>query len=122
MLRTALAERVAARVLHPAEQLHAPHLIDIEITQALRRLTQSGSLGPRRSELALAAFEDMALERHAHGDLLRRIWTLREAMTAYDGAYVALAEALAAPLVTCDGRLARAHGHSAEIELIAEAA
>ena len=120
VLRTQLAERIAARMLHPAEELHAPHLIDIEVTQTLRRLAQSAALLPARAQLALTDFGDLAIERHAHPALLRRIWALRAAMSAYDGAYVALAEALAAPLLTCDGRLARAHGHTAEIELIAE--
>ena len=120
VLRTQLAERIASRVLHPAQELHAPHLIDVEVTQTLRRLTQSAALAPARAELALADFGDLAIERHAHGALLRRIWALRAVMSAYDGAYVALAEALATPLVTCDGRLARAHGHTAEIELIAD--
>ena len=118
LLRTPLAERIAARVLHPKEQLHAPHLIDIEVTQVLRRLVRSAGLTPARVELALADFGDLPIERHAHGVLLRRIWTLRAALSAYDGAYVALAEALAAPLLTCDGRLSRAHGHTADIELI----
>jgi len=120
VLRTQLAARIAKRVLNPAQELHAPHLVDIEVTQTLRRLTQSAALAPTRAELALADFEDLAIERHAHPALLRRIWALRSAMSAYDGAYVALAEALAAPLVTCDARLARAHGHGAEIELIAD--
>ncbi len=120
VLRTPLAERIAARTLHPAQQLHAPELIDIEVTQTLRRLAQSAALEPARAGLALADFADLAIERHAHGALLRRIWSLRAAMTAYDAAYVALAEALAAPLLTCDARLARAHAHGAEIELVAD--
>jgi predicted nucleic acid-binding protein len=118
LLRTRRAERIAARVLDPTEELHAPHLIDIEVAQVLRRLVRSADLTPTRANLAIADFGDLAIERHAHGTLLRRIWALRAALSAYDGAYVALAEALAAPLVTCDGRLARAHGHTADIELI----
>ena len=119
VLRTPLAERIAALVLDASEQLHAPHLIDIEVAQVLRRLAQSAELTPARAALALADFCDLAIERHAHGVLLRRVWSLRTVMSAYDASYVALAEALAAPLVTCDGRLARAPGHTAEIELIA---
>jgi predicted nucleic acid-binding protein len=119
VLRTPLAERIAALVLDASEQLHAPHLIDIEVAQVLRRLAQAAELTPARAALALADFCDLAIERHAHGVLLRRVWSLRTVMSAYDASYVALAEALAAPLVTCDGRLARAPGHTAEIELIA---
>jgi predicted nucleic acid-binding protein len=119
VLRTPLAERIAALVLDASEQLHAPHLIDTEVAQVLRRLAQSAELTPARAALALADFCDLAIERHAHGILLRRVWSLRTVMSAYDASYVALAEALAAPLVTCDGRLARAPGHTAKIELIA---
>lgn len=119
VLRTPLSERIASRALQPAEELHAPHLIDVEVAQVLRRLAQSTELAPARAALALADFGDLAIERHAHGALLRRVWSLRAVMSAYDAAYVALAEALASPLLTCDGRLARAHGHAAQIELIA---
>jgi predicted nucleic acid-binding protein len=119
VLRTDRADRIAARALDPAQHLHAPHLIDIELTQVLRRLVQSRELAPARAELALLDFAHLTIERHPHTLLLRRIWVLRSAMSAYDGAYVALAEALAAPLLTCDERLARAHGHRANIELVA---
>ena len=118
VLQTPLAERIAARVLNPMQQLHAPHLIDIEVTQVLRRLARSAEVTAARAALALKDFEDLSIERHAHGVLLRRIWALRAALSAYDGAYVALAEALAEALLSSDGRLARAHGHTAEIELI----
>ncbi|HWD23638.1 MAG TPA: type II toxin-antitoxin system VapC family toxin [Burkholderiales bacterium] len=63
-------------------------------------------------------FRDLLIERHAHADLLPRIWQLRESVSARDASYIALAEALDAPLVTCDAKLARSHGHSAQIELI----
>ena len=119
VLRTPLAERIASRALQAAEEMHAPHLIDIEVAQALRRLSQSSDLPPVRAGLALADFRDLAIERHAHGALLPRIWSLRAVMSAYDASYVALAEALASPLLTCDGRLARAPAHTAHIELIA---
>jgi len=118
VVRTERAERIAGRVLNASERLHAPHLIEIEVTQVLRRLLQSRELSVARAEQALTDFRDMVIEHHAHGWLLGRIWELRAAMSAYDAAYVALAEVLEAPLVTCDERLARAHGHSAHIELI----
>jgi predicted nucleic acid-binding protein len=118
VLQTPRAERIAARALHPTERLHAPHLIDIEVAQVLRRLVQVKEITLTRADLALADFEELVIERHAHRPLLRRVWGLRTALSAYDAAYVALAEALTAPMLTCDGKLARSHGHTAKIELV----
>jgi predicted nucleic acid-binding protein len=118
VLQTPRAERVAARALHPAERIHAPHLIDVEVAQVLRRLIHAKELTPARGALALGDFADLVVERHSHQQLLGRIWSLRASLSAYDAAYVALAEALAAPMLTCDDKLARAHGHSAKIELV----
>lgn len=105
-------------VLRSGEELHAPHLIDVEFTQALRRFVAARQLDAGAARQALDDFGDLALERHAHTLLLPRIWELRDAMSAYDAAYVALAELLDVPLVTCDARLSRAHAHRAEIRLI----
>jgi predicted nucleic acid-binding protein len=120
ILRTPKSDRIAARLLDPAQRLHAPELIDIEVTQVLRRLHLARELTLERAGIAIADFESLVVERHPHRPLMRRIWALRSLMSAYDGAYVALAEALAAPLVTCDERLSRAHGHDAKVELIAD--
>ncbi|HEY8051410.1 MAG: type II toxin-antitoxin system VapC family toxin [Steroidobacterales bacterium] len=117
LLRTSRAERLMERALAASERLHAPHLLDIEIAQALRRLVQRQEITARRAEQALADYAQLLIERHVHQPLLERIWQLRDALTAYDGAYVALAEALDAPLLTCDAKLARSHGHRATIEL-----
>jgi predicted nucleic acid-binding protein len=103
----------------PLTSLHAPHLVDIEVTHAFRRLVQRKDITAVRAEEGLADFAQLPIERHGHQALTRRIWQLRDAMTAYDGAYVALAEALDAPLLTCDAKLAHAHGHRARIDLIA---
>jgi predicted nucleic acid-binding protein len=84
----------------------------------LRRLTHLKEITAARAHEALDDYAGLLVERSAHRELLRRVWELRETMTVYDGAYVALAEALDAPLVTCDGRLARSHGHSATVELV----
>jgi predicted nucleic acid-binding protein len=117
LLQTELGVRIGARVLDPAERLFAPHLLDVEVTQVLRRLTQLREIDPARSLQALDDYRALLIERIAHNDLLSRIWELRDSLTAYDAAYVALAEALGSPLLTCDAKLARAHGHRATIEL-----
>ena len=118
VLQTPRAERIAARALHPAERLHAPHLIDVEVAQAMRRLLQSREITAARADVALSDFEGLVIERHAHRPLFRRVWGLRASLSAYDATYVALAEALAAPMLTCDDKLARAHGHKAKIEVV----
>lgn len=117
VLRTERGGRVADRVLDPRERLHGPHLLDIEVAQTLRRLVLLKELQPRRAELALDDYLALVIERYAHVDLLPRLWSLRDALTAYDAAYVALAEGLGAPVVTCDAKLARSHGHTAAMEL-----
>ena len=118
LLRTTRGDRVATLALAPEERLHAPHLLDIEVVQALRRLVQLGDLTPARAQQALDDHAAIGVERHAHQNLLPRIWQLRESISAYDAAYVALAEALEAPLLTCDAKLARSHGHRANVELV----
>ena len=118
LLRTDRADRLMQRALAASERLHAPHLLEIEVAKALRRLVQRDEITNARAEQAFDDFAHLVIERHAHPPLLPRIWQLRDALSAYDGAYVALAEALPAPLLTCDAKLARAHGHRATIELI----
>ena len=110
-------ERIEQRVLANTGRLHAPHLIDLEVTQVLRRFVRAGSVGAAQAIAALDAWGALAVTRHGHQSLLRRIWELRDALTAYDAAYVALAEMLDAPLLTCDAKLAGAAGHAARIEL-----
>lgn len=97
--------------------LHAPHLIDIEILHALRRLAAGSQLSEDRATDALRDFGELTFVRYPHQPLAGRIWELRHNLTAYDAAFVALAEALGASLITCDSRLAGAPGHSARIEL-----
>ena len=98
--------------------MHAPHLLDVEVAHAMRRWVFQGGLTARRGREALEDFESLSIERYPHGPLIPRIWELRESVTAYDAAYLALAEVLDAPLVTRDARLARATGHAASIELV----
>ena len=97
--------------------LHAPHLLDVELLHALRRLVRRGELTQERAADARADFAELAVVRYGHEPLADRTWELREGMTAYDATFVALAETLAVPLVTCDARLANAPGTPAMIEL-----
>lgn len=118
LLQTPLGGRVEPYFFDDAPDLHAPHLVDVEVTQALRRLVRAGEVTAARAQDALADLVDLDLERHAHVDLLPRAWTLRDNLTAYDAMYVVLADALDATLVTCDGPLARAPVHRARVILI----
>jgi len=99
------------------EELHAPHLLDVEFLHGLRRLVAGKQLSLGRAEEAREDLDDLAIIRYPHSPLADRIWQLRDALSSYDAAFVALAEALGAPLITCDGRLARSAAHSAAIEL-----
>lgn len=98
-------DQARARLLH--EQLAAPDLVDLEVCSAFRRLSSSGSLPPRRAELALADLDALPMQRVPSRTLLPRCWELRLALTVYDAAYVALAERLSVSLLTADTRLAR---------------
>jgi predicted nucleic acid-binding protein len=108
LLQTEAAGPVTDRIFARDETLHAPHLVDVEVAQVLRRYSLGGEIDEERGREALADLADLPLERYPHGALLPRVWELRRNFTAYDAAYLALAEALDAPLVTCDGRLGRA--------------
>ncbi|HWD45699.1 MAG TPA: type II toxin-antitoxin system VapC family toxin [Actinomycetota bacterium] len=100
--------------------LYAPHLLDIEFLHALRRLVLGRQLSEDRAADAHGDFADLAITRYEHTVVADRIWQLRHSLTAYDATFVALAELLDAPLVTCDARLARAPGRHATIELFAD--
>jgi predicted nucleic acid-binding protein len=118
LLGTTLGVKCLGRLLRPGEALFAPHLLDIEVAHVLRRYERQNDLTSARAREALADLSDFPITRYSHEPLLERIWELRHSMTAYDAAYVALAEALDVPLVTCDARLGRAHGHRARMEVI----
>lgn len=118
LLQTPAGKTVERRIFSPNETLHAPHLIDIEVTQVLRRYAALGEIEPHRAQQALEDLTDMPLTRYPHQLFLSRIWSLRDNVTAYDAAYVALAESLPATLLTRDRRLANAPGHGASIELL----
>jgi predicted nucleic acid-binding protein len=118
LLRTPAAKAVERRLFAPRETLHAPHLLDVEVAQVIRRYAASGEIDSARGRAALADLTDFPLRRYPHEFLLPRVWDLRNNLTAYDAVYVALAEALGAPLLTRDQRLAAAAGHHAKVELV----
>ncbi|HEX7290960.1 MAG TPA: type II toxin-antitoxin system VapC family toxin [Conexibacter sp.] len=97
--------------------LHAPHLIDTEILHALRRMLRKGQISAERAHDARTDFAELTLVRYPHEPLNDRVWELRENLTAYDATFVALAEALDVPLVTCDARLAAAPGTRVRTEV-----
>jgi predicted nucleic acid-binding protein len=100
------------------ERLAAPAVMEIEVVSTWRGLSRAGRLPARRAEVALADLAGMPLERAPHGPLMPRIWELRDNLSAYDAAYVALAETLDTILLTSDARLARAPGIRCDIELL----
>ncbi|MGC1853439.1 MAG: type II toxin-antitoxin system VapC family toxin [Solirubrobacterales bacterium] len=100
------------------EQLTAPELVDLEVVSTLRRAARAGRLDDRRSGQALTDLAALPLRRVPHLPLLSRIWELRDNLTAYDAAYVALAEALDALFLTADGPLGRASGVRCEVEVL----
>ena len=117
LLNTPQAHRIGERLFAPGEVLSVPQLLDLEIAQTLRRYWLAGEVTAERVEEALEDLAAMRLNRYPHNLFLSRIWELRRNLTAYDAAYVALAEALDAVLVTCDGAFPSAGGHQARVEL-----
>ncbi len=118
LLNTEPGARLARRVRSSRVTLHAPHVVDLEIAQTLRRYVRQGDIDEERAQIALQHLAVLDLNRYAHSDFLPRIWALKENVTAYDAAYAALTEALGAILVTGDHHLAKAPGIRAEIEVL----
>lgn len=118
LLQTTSGARVEARIFSHDVSLHVPHLFDVEVVQVLRRYVAARHISPARGMEALEDLLDLPLTRYPHDVLVGRVWELRGNLTAYDGMYLALAEALNAPLVTCDRKMASAPGHHARVDVI----
>lgn len=119
LLNTRRAVAIAKRIGSAGETLHVPALVDLEATSALRTLENQGQISTSDVTRAVTDLLALPITRYPHEPLLARIWQLRGNVTPYDAAYVALAEYLGAPVITCDAKLAAAPGHRATIELFA---
>jgi predicted nucleic acid-binding protein len=118
LLRTPAAKSVETHLFASGQTLHAPHLLDIEVAQVIRKYAVKGEIDDERGRAALDDLANLRMQRYPHDFLLPRVWELRNNMTAYDAVYVALAEVLNAALLTRDARLANASGHQARVELV----
>jgi len=118
LLRTQAAIAVERHLFAPGQTWHAPHLLDIEVAQVIRKYAARGEIDAERGRVALDDLTAFRMQRYPHDFLLPRVWSLRNNVTAYDAAYIALAEALDAVLLTRDHRLAGAAGHRARVELV----
>jgi len=117
LLRHEQAERLFDRMFVDGESLHAPHLLDVEVAQVVRRYWRAGEITAARGEAALSDLAVLPIQRYAHEPLLGRIWHLRNNVTAYDAVYVALAEGLGAVLLTLDSALGRIPGCRVAVEV-----
>jgi predicted nucleic acid-binding protein len=95
----------------------APDIIDAETIGVVRRWEANGQLSTPVADQAISNLAVSGIVRMPHRSLLRRVWELRHSITPYDAAFVALAEQLSIPLIACDAKLAKAHGHNAQVEL-----
>ena len=117
LLQTVAGKEIDERIYQRGESLHAPHLLDLEVAQVLRRLVREGAVSWPRADQAIQDLFDLRVTRYPHFVFLPRIWRLRDNFSAYDAAYLALAEQLRATLITRDARLASAAARLVSIEL-----
>jgi predicted nucleic acid-binding protein len=118
LLRTPAAAAIEARLFASPQTLHAPELIDVEVTQVLRRYSAAGQLDTERGRDVLNDLMDFPMKRHSHGVLLQRVWALRHNLSAYDAVYLALAESLGAALLTDDHRFVTAARRHSSVEIL----
>jgi predicted nucleic acid-binding protein len=118
ILRTPVSSAVERWLFEPRQSLHAPHLIDVEVAHVIRRYAANAEIDSEQGRAALADLADFPIRRHPHDFLLPRVWDLRSNLTPYDAVYVALSEALDAPLLTRDRRLAATAALHACVELV----
>jgi len=117
LLQTSAGQQIENRIYSRRESLHAPHLLDLEVAQVLRRLVREASLSAQRADQALQDLLSLRVTRYPHFVFLPNVWRLRHNLSAYDAAYVALAEKLRAALITRDARLASASIRGVTVEL-----
>lgn len=115
---SALLNDGPARATLVRERLHAPHLIDPEVTNAVRRRVGANQLSAEQGWATVAVLRQLGMSRHPTYPLLHRVWQLRDNLSAYDASYVALAEALGCTLVTADARITRATGLGCALTLV----
>jgi predicted nucleic acid-binding protein len=118
LFQSPAGNKIDRKIFSTSQTLHVPHLLDVEVAQVVRRFVRDRVITAQRGEEALEDLSDMPLRRYAHDFLIPRVWELRATLTAYDAVYVALAEVLDVPLLTCDRRIASASGHSAKVEVV----
>lgn len=117
LLQTNAGMHIEKRIFSRNESVHSPHLLDLEVLQVLRRLCREGSISEERADQALNDLLSLRIARYPHFIFLTQIWQQRHNLSAYDAAYVALAERLGAPLLTRDTRLSATARHLAAVEL-----
>jgi predicted nucleic acid-binding protein len=117
LLQTAVGQQIENRIYSRGESLHAPHLLDLEVAQVLRRLVREAAVSAQRADQAVEDLLNLRLTRYPHFVFLPHTWRLRHNLSAYDAAYVVLASQLAATLITRDARLASASPRGVSIEL-----
>ena len=118
LLHTEAGIQIAPHIHTTSSTVHSPHLLDAEVAHVIRRYALAGDIDAERGAEMVDVLRDLVIQRHDHRPLLVRAWELRHSVGAYDALYVALAEALDAPLLTADSRLANAHGHRADVQAI----
>ncbi len=118
LLNSDAAQAVRDRVFARGQSMHAPHLLDLEVLQVVRRWVRRRQVDPDRAAEMLRDLLDLPVTRYPHDPLVERVWQLRDVATAHDAAYLALAEALGSPLLTRDARLGATTGHRARVVVI----